>query len=68
MTTKTLAAYDGWTFDPSREVWFARTAENRWIETAGTLDDPPHRTPAAYAAWAETAPPWVRTCRHGIRP
>ena len=32
---------NGWTFDPSRERWWAKTGENTWTEIAGALDDPP---------------------------
>ncbi len=38
---------NGWTFDPSREVWWARLGECTWREVRGTLDDPPTFTPWA---------------------
>jgi hypothetical protein len=38
---------NGWTFDPSREVWFAKTAANTWTEVKGALDDPPSWAPKA---------------------
>jgi hypothetical protein len=30
-----------WTFDPAREVWWAKTGEQTWTEIMGTLDHPP---------------------------
>jgi hypothetical protein len=60
----TITTVSGWTFDPSREVWFARVGENRWMEMAGALDEPPSMTPEKAAAWADDAPVWVRTCGH----
>jgi hypothetical protein len=36
---------NGWTFDPTREVWFARVSENTWREVKGALDNPPSWRP-----------------------
>ena len=39
---------NGWTFDPSREVWWARISEHTWREVKGALDDPPSWRPTAF--------------------
>ena len=36
---------NGWTFDPSREVWWAKTGPSTWTEVKGTLDEPPTWAP-----------------------
>jgi hypothetical protein len=41
---ETLAQHNGWTFDPTREVWFVRTSANTWTEVKGALDNPPSWT------------------------
>jgi hypothetical protein len=41
----TMGKCNGWTFDPAREVWWARTGPSTWSEVAGTLDDPPSWKP-----------------------
>lgn len=41
---------NGWTFDPSREVWWAKTGPALWSEVAGTFDSPPAWAPRASAA------------------
>jgi hypothetical protein len=64
MNETDLSRHNGWTFDPAREVWYAKTGPSSWTEAPGALDNPPSRTPAEYAAWAEVAPVWVRTCGH----
>jgi hypothetical protein len=38
---------NGWTFDPSREIWWAKTGPATWTEVSGTLDDPPASAPRA---------------------
>jgi hypothetical protein len=56
----TIAQHNGWTFDPSREVWYAKTGDGTWTEVKGALDDPPGFAPAA----ATDSPVWVRMCGH----
>jgi hypothetical protein len=36
-----IAACNGWTFDPAREVWWAKTGPSTWTEVHGTPDTPP---------------------------
>lgn len=31
----------GWTFDPTREIWWAKTGPSTWSEVKGAYDDPP---------------------------
>ena len=50
----------GWTFDPARQVWYAKTGPDTWTEVTGTLDSPPPFAPQA----ATEAPLWVRMCGH----
>jgi hypothetical protein len=40
-----LASRNGWTFDPTREVWFAKVGADLWTEVKGALSDPPKFTP-----------------------
>ena len=35
----------GWTFDPAREVWQAKTGTATWTEVKGALDNPPLFSP-----------------------
>jgi hypothetical protein len=35
----------GWTFDPSREIWWAKTGPDMWSEVKGAFDDPPKFSP-----------------------
>jgi hypothetical protein len=44
-TDRPEAPVNGWRFDPSRQVWRARTGENQWTEVKGTLDNPPSWRP-----------------------
>ena len=37
----TTVKVNGWTFDPTREVWWARVGPNTWREVKGALADPP---------------------------
>lgn len=37
----TTVKRNGWTFDPTREVWWAKTGAGTWSEVSGSLDDPP---------------------------
>lgn len=39
------ATRNGWTFDPAREVWWAKTGPDMWSEVKGALDDPPKFPP-----------------------
>lgn len=36
---------NGWSFDPAREVWIAKTGQNTWTEIKGSFDDPPKFRP-----------------------
>ena len=36
---------NGWTFDPSREVWWAKIGPSTWREVKGAFDDPPSWRP-----------------------
>jgi len=36
---------NGWTFDPAREIWWAKTGPSTWTEVSGTFDDPPRWAP-----------------------
>jgi hypothetical protein len=36
-----IGRHNGWTFDPGREVWWAKTGSATWAEVKGALDDPP---------------------------
>jgi hypothetical protein len=36
-----------WHFDPSREIWWAKTGPNTWTEVRGAFDDPPTWKPVA---------------------
>lgn len=38
---------NGWTFDPSDEVWWARVGPARWLIVRGALDNPPSWKPQA---------------------
>ena len=38
---------NGWTFDPSREIWWTKTGPSTWTEVKGALDDPPFWAPKA---------------------
>jgi len=42
---ETLGRHNGWTFDPAREIWWAKTGPNTWTEIQGTLDDAPSFRP-----------------------
>lgn len=33
---------NGWTFDPAREIWWAKIGPATWTEVRGTMDNPPH--------------------------
>lgn len=39
--TTEIAKAGCWTFDPARQVWWAKSGENTWTEVKGTLDQPP---------------------------
>lgn len=41
----TLGRHNGWTFDPSREVWWAKAGPSTWTEVRGTLEQPPAWAP-----------------------
>lgn len=43
---------NGWTFDPAREIWWAKTGPHTWTEVKGTLDDPPTWEPVTYQVTA----------------
>lgn len=45
-----MGTHKGWTFDPSREIWFAKTGKNTWTEIPGALDDAPSFSVAQYIA------------------
>lgn len=55
---------NGWTFDPAREVWYAKTGRNTWTEVKGTMDAAP-----SFLPHEQPEPPlWVRMCgHHGCR-
>ncbi len=36
-----IGKVNGWTYDPSRMVWWARVGKNTWREVKGDFDDPP---------------------------
>lgn len=36
---------NGWTFDPAREVWWAKTGPSTWTEVRAAFDDPPRFRP-----------------------
>jgi len=38
---------NGWAFDPTREIWQAKTGPATWTEIAGALDNPPTWAPQA---------------------
>ena len=40
-----FAKVNGWTFDPSREVWWAKVSPSTWREVKGAFDDPPSWRP-----------------------
>jgi hypothetical protein len=44
-----LPRHNGWTFDPSREVWWAKTGPSTWTEVKGAFDNPPAFTPGQIA-------------------
>ena len=48
---------NGWTFDPAREVWFARIGPDMWTEVKGALDSPPKFTPFSPKA-LQSVRPW----------
>lgn len=45
--TNPQATRNGWTFDPAREVWWAKTGPSTWTEVRGAYDDPPRFRPTA---------------------
>jgi hypothetical protein len=41
MSDYEMMHFNGWTFDPSREVWYVKTSANTWTEVKGDIDNPP---------------------------
>ena len=51
---ETIGRHGGWTFDPAREIWWAKTGPSTWTEVPGAIDNPPRFPPApapAPAGW-----------------
>ena len=54
-----MGCASGWTFDPAREIWWARTGPATWSEVAGTLGNPPTWAPRASAKDTMTDYKWI---------
>ena len=57
--TNTRVSRNGWTFNPGREVWWAKVGPDMWSEVKGALDNPPRFSPFSPKAMQNvTCPPW----------